>query len=433
MRCVRVCLVVSLVVMGSCADNEFTEESDLGFSKPDAADVGTTPLIDTFVPPDNLPPADKSCAASTISAKQTPTAVLIVLDRSSSMTTNKKWGEAQKAIVKAIDKDSFDNVNLGLLAYPMKGTVKGPACIWSWPVSCGVSALPQVALANSGTSKTNGSTGPRKAIYSWLTSNSPDNTGSDASPGYDAMKNGYDALQDLTKVDKRALVLLTDGGFSCASLSSPTRPGYTDGACPDWEYPASVVKLIKAAKEHTTKPISTFIVGLPGSDSTGKNQGGYATAPYQMLLALSTYAWTGSPKTVPATCNGKAFTKTGWAPTQPCHFDMTQGTFNADALAKAFAQVKGKVLGCTYKLPKVDDKNKTIDKTKVNVQIALDGKSAYTIPRRSNKTDTCLVSKGCWDLDASDNVAILGKGCTDLSSATQAKVSILVGCKTIVK
>ena len=78
-------------------------------------------------------------------------------------------------------------------------------------------------------------------------------------------------------------------------------------------------------------------------------------------------------------------------------------------------------------------RNKTIDKTKVNVQIALEGKAGYTIPRRTSKTDTCLVSKGCWDLDASDNVSILGKACTDLSTAAQAKVTILVGCKTIVK
>ena len=432
MRCVRVYLVVVLGLWAACADNEFTEEPDQGFTKPDAADVGATPPIDTFVPSDNLPPADKSCAASSISATQTPTAVLIVLDRSSSMTTNSKWGAAQKAIVKAIDKDSFDNVILGLLAYPSH-SVKGPACIWNWPVTCGVSALPQVPLANSGTDKVTGSTGPRKAIYGWLTANSPDNTNTDASPGYDAIKNGLSALQDLKKVDKRALVLLTDGGFSCASLSSPTRPGYWDGACNDWEYPDSVTKMIKAAYEHTTAPVNTFIVGLPGSDSTGKKQGGYDTAPYQMLLALSTYAWTGSPKTVPANCNGKSFSKAGWAPTIPCHFDMTQGTFDADALALAFAQVKGKVLGCTYKLPKVDDKNKTIDKSKVNLQIALDGKAAYTIPRRTSKTDTCLVSKGCWDLDAKDNVSILGKACTDLSAAAQAKVTILVGCKTIVK
>jgi len=432
MRWLRFSFVAILGLVG-CVGDDFTSSPDQGATLiPDVGEDGKPPPIDTFVPPDNLPPPDKSCAVSSISATQTPTAVLVVLDRSSSMTTTGKWAAAQKAIVKAIDKDSFDNVTLGLLAYPSH-SVAGPKCLWGWPVSCGVSALPQVPLSTSGTVKTTGSSGPRKAIYGWLTSNAPDNTGTDASPGYDALKSGIDALQDLKTVDKRALVMLTDGGFSCASLSSPQRPGYSDGACPDWEYPSSVVKLLKAAYEHTTKPITSFIVGLPGSNSTGKKQGAYATAPYHMLLALSTYAYIGSPKTVPINCNGRAFTKSGTNPTRPCHFDMTQGTFTVDLLASAFAQVKGKLLGCTYKLPKVDDKNKTIDKSKVNVELTLDTKVAYKIPRRTNKSDTCLTGKGCWDLDAKDNVSILGKACTDLSTATKAKVSILVGCKTIVK
>ncbi len=432
MRSLRVWWIVGLLVLGACAEDSWEDVADQGMTKPDAADKGSTPQIDTFVGPDGMAKPDSTCAATNIEAKQTPAAVLIVLDRSSSMTTNKKWAAAQTAIVKAVDKSTFDHLSLGLLAYPSH-TVKGPTCIWGWPVTCGVSALPQVPLSNSGTDKTNGAKGPRKAIYSWLTSASPDATATDASPGYDALKSGIDALQNLSNVDKRIMVMITDGGFSCASLSSPTRPGYSDGACPDWEYPDSVSKLLKGAYEHKTKPVNTFIVGLPGSDSTGKKQGGYATAPYQMLLALSVYAWAGSPKTVPMNCNGKAFTKTGWAPTQPCHFDMTQGTFNADALSLSLATVRGKVLGCTYKLPKVDDKKKQIDKKKVNVQLTLDGAAPYTIPRRSSAKDTCLVSKGCWDLDANENVSILGKACTDLGKATKANIKILVGCKTIVK
>lgn len=428
----RVGPVLTLVLLlAACVGDSLIEPADMKVGGMDQ-DWGSTPLIDTYVAPDGLAKPDSTCAGSSISAKQTPAAVLIVLDRSSSMTTSGKWAAAQTAIVKAVDKSTFDGLELGLLAYPSH-QVPGPKCIWNWPVMCGVSALPQVALANSGANKTNGASGPRKAIYSWLTTGKPDTSGTDASPGYAALKSGIAALQGLAKVDKRILILLTDGGFSCASLSSPTRPGYSDGACPDWEYPASVVSLLKAAHDDTTKPVNTLIVGLPGSDSIGKKQGAYATAPYQMLLALSSYAWAGSPASTTASCNGKTFTKTGWAPTVPCHFDMTAGTFNADALATAIAGLRGKVLGCTYALPKVDDKNKQIDKTKVNVRLTLDGGSAYTIPRRTDKKDTCLTAKGCWDLDAKDNVSILGKACTDLGKATQAKVEILVGCKTILK
>src|SRR5258706_14755280 len=114
--------------------------------------VGNTGgLADTG--PNDGTPID-SCAELVAEAKQTPLGMLIVLDKSTSMGEAGKWTAAQLAIVQAIDLNSFDNLSLGMTAYPA-GDVPGPACIGGFPVGCGVSALPQVPLADSATAKSN--------------------------------------------------------------------------------------------------------------------------------------------------------------------------------------------------------------------------------------------------------------------------------------
>jgi len=395
-------------------------------------EAGSDFSADSYVFPDGLPAPDTTCAYYSEEAKQAPAAMMIVLDRSSSMSTNNKWVAAQQAIVKAIDADSFDNMSLGLLAYPAF-SVQAPACLWIVPqVSCGVSSIPQVPLQDSGTDKIKAASGPRKEIYAWLANNGPDNTATDASPGYDAMAGAIQALQDHPVNGKRLLLFITDGGFSCTSVSSPTRPGYSDGMCPDWEHPDTVIQLLKGAHEDASKPVDTFIVGVPGSDSTGQKQGPYDTAPYHMRLALSTYAYAGSPKTVDPACDGTTFTQSGLDPQLPCHFDMTVGTFDANALAQVIADIRGKALGCVYKLPEVDDQNQVIDKNKVNVQMSVDGGSAMQLPRRSDPTDTCKTS-ACWDYDGDGNVQLLGKACEMVKQATTAKVELIVGCMTVLK
>jgi hypothetical protein len=371
---------------------------------------------------------DAACATSKFEGQHAPAAMLIVLDRSSSMVTNGKWAAAQQAIVQAVDIDDFDHMTLGLLAFPAFREA-GPACLLHLQVSCGVSSLPQVPLADDGTDKTNASSGVRHDIYSWLTANSPDTTATDASPGYDAMNAGIAALQGYAISGKRLMLFITDGGFSCTSMSSPLRPNYSDGECPDWENPNNVVTLLTNAYNDPNKPVSTFIVGVPGSDSTGQNQGAYATPPYHMRLALSAYALAGSPTTVPAGCNG-TFTKTGGDPAIPCHFDMTTGTFSPQALADVINTIRGKALGCVYEVP--TSEAGAVDPTKINVDISTNGSSYQQIQKRANQSDTCT-NDGCWDYNSQGQIELLGKACSDVQTATDGKVQILVGCPTHVK
>jgi hypothetical protein len=381
---------------------------------------GATVLTDSGVP-DGF----GSCATFSAQAQQAPAAMLIALQRSASMSTDGKWPAAQSAIVQAIDEDVFDTMSLGLTAFP-KGQSAPPACLEGlYPyVYCGIydgsatDPIP-IPIAAAGTAKSTAPSGVRHDILQWLNSNMPETDDpSNSSPIYDALNAGYQVLQG-TNIAKRIAVLITDGGFDCTSVSNPTRPGISDGLCADWEYPTTVNALITAARTNATAPIDTFIVGVPGSNSDGENQGAWSTAP-------------GSPSTVPSNCDSTAvWSQTGAAPAVPCHIDLSNGsTFNAAALADAITTLRAKDLGCVYALP-TPPVGQTISTDEVNVEIIINGVT-YVIPKRSDPTDTCLTSSDpCWDYNAQGQVELIGITCSTVSTTPSAEVEIFVGCATI--
>jgi hypothetical protein len=389
--------------------------------------------------------SDPMCAKFTAEATQAPAAILFAVDMSASMKKSSKWSTAQTSIVAAMDKDVFDYMTLGLVTFPtdftdppqcvcdyIEGMLGPGTCSFAIPngVSCGYSGLPQVAMAPAGTDKSNAGAGVRSQIYNYLVGNSPLSNDDDGSPVYDAMVSGYNALKSQS-IDRRVLVLITDGGFSCTSLS--TRAGYVDGyGCADWEYPDAVNQLVTSHRTDPEKPIFTFVIGVPGSDSVGVQKDGFDTPPYHMKLALSTYAVSGSPDTVDPACSKDAvFTQNGADPAIPCHIDLSSGAaFNPDTLANALQTIKGKALGCVYDLPQ-PPAGETIDPDYVNVEVTIDGTTTL-IPKRKDPADTCAAD-GCWDYNVGNQVQLLGKTCDDLSKATMGKVDIKVGCQTIVK
>lgn len=390
-----------------------------------------------------------ACAKFTAEASQAPAAMLIVLDMSASMNKAQKWGSSQLAVVSAVDKDVFDSMSLGLVTFPASFS-DPPQCLCDSicaplggcdiatckmflgnGVSCGVSFLPQVPIAPAGKEKSNAQTGVRSSIYEYLTSHQPLSNSDDGSPVYDALSAAYTTLK-LTNIDRRIVLLITDGGFSCTSVASPARPGYQDlNNCPDWEQPGSVNQLISEAHNDPNKPINTFVVGVPGSNSTGAKLDGFDTPPYKMRLALSTYAVSGSPDTVDPACDkGAVFSQNGAEPAVPCHIDLSAGGFDADKLATAISNIRGKALGCVYDLP-APPMGEMIDLNFVNVVLTIDNVQT-TLPKRSSQSDQCMDAP-CWDYNAKNQIEIIGKGCADLGAAQSAKVEIQVGCETILK
>src|SRR6185295_8991553 len=128
---------------------------------------------------------------------------------------------------------------------------------------------------------------------------------------------------------------------------------------------------------------------------------------------------------------GAVFTQNGPPPAVPCHVDLSNGAmFDANALASAIATIRLKALGCVYDLPPPPP-NQVIDLTKVNVSITINAVTT-TLLKRVDPLDQCLVD-GCWDYNAQNQVELIGKACSDVSSSASAKVEISVGCDTLHK
>lgn len=416
---VAVAAILSVYACGSSARNGF-EEGDTSPSTPgggggNEGGLGGNKDHDSFA----------GCGASTYQAKALPAAMMFVLDKSGTMAQSGKYASAQAAIAKAIDVDAFDSMHLGLLGYPTQ-TVTGPACLFNIPVLCGVSGLPQVPLALAGKDKSNASSGVRHDMYQWLVANAPQPGNGDANPTFAALTSAIGALKAWPISGKRILFYITDGGASCASLS--TRPGYPDGnGCNDWEQPDTIVKLVKDAHDDPKTSIDTVVVGVPGAATHGEDEN---VPPYSVRLALSAYAAAGSPSTIPASCTGKTYTQSTTDPTVACHFDMTTGTYSEATLAAAIASIRGQLLGCTYELPTPTGGGE-VDRDQVNVRTG-NGMGTMDQYRRKDSSNDCA-KDGCWDYTPDGKIELIGKACTDVKSAQDAKVEIIVGCKTVVR
>jgi hypothetical protein len=377
---------------------------------------------------DDTPDADRGCVTAEYAAQQTPLALLVVLDRSSSMIENNKWAFAAQAVVAALDQDVFDSVSVGLYVAP-SGTVAGPSCIFGFPVACEAPAFPQIDLTLAGTEKSSAATGVRRQIKDWLTTHSPDGGAGDASPMYNAIQASIGALSLWPTTGKRAMLVVTDGTLSCTQFSS--RAGYPDcnGCDHDWENPQNIVDLLAAANADPTTPVDTFLVGVPGADTFDSTACMYP--PYHMRLALSAIAAAGAPDYISPTCDGRTFTEAGGDPTESCHFDMTQpGSFSAGALADAISTVRGQTLGCTFDLPMPPDGSQ-IDLGYVNVSYTVDG-IHMDLARRADPTNQCT-TQGCWDYTPGNTqIELIGQACADIAQASSVQVSITTGCVTVV-
>jgi hypothetical protein len=361
-----------------------------------------------------------ACQPQVSTAKPAVGALEIVLDRGGSMATQGKWTASQSAVVSALDDNRFDGDSVGLALFP-NGFVDVPFVCGGgpgFPIACGFPISPTVAVAPLGTAKSNAPSGPRHDILQNLASMAPQNSGDNSAPTYDALAGAYAGVRNAA-ADERAVVLIADGGFSCASLSSPLRPGYADGSgCFDWEQPDTVISLVKQALGDVLVPVRTFVIGLPGSGSSGQP----GSPPYHMLLALSTIAANGSPDLVPATCDAfLPFTQNGADPAKPCHSDL-QVNLSTSTLASEILLLRDRGFRCTYRLPDPVP-------PAANVNVAVGG---VVVPRRVSTTDTCGVA-GCWDYDIANGVVrLLGAACGD-ASKPGAVTSFYLGCATITK
>jgi hypothetical protein len=440
MRKSVVVLVSVCVAFAACAGQGQMGGFDGGQGGPDGGDGGGQQDVRTADAPHRSDviileggSGDATCAAESFSAMAAPAAMLFVLDASGTMGqsaggSTTKWANAQQAIVAAMNLTVFNTVSLGLLTYPQVAKVAAvcPA-LHGLGVNCAVTGIPQVPLQLAGTDTTD-TTGVRNAIYQELVADAPTAGPGNGDPAYDALNEGITTLQSF-KTGKRMLFFITDGGASCTSQDVPQRPYYTDSnGCDDWENPSNIVTMLTNAYNFAAAPINTFVVGVLGADNSGP---AIDNPPYSIRLALSAYAYAGSPTTTPAGCDG-TYTETLTDPTLPCHFDLTTDPSFSTALASDITAIRDQLLGCTFALPVAE--GGTVDPTRVNVEYSIGAESKpMEIYKRASSTDTCMTGSGCWDYTSSGDVELIGNACSAVEMSTSANVQILVGCETIVK
>lgn len=337
---------------------------------------------------------DAACAAATYTGKKIPASLLVLLDRSGSMSKDGKWSAAVSALQSALSKSDND-LPVGLLFYPEGKFNSAPlaACTLN-PAAAGCAE----AFADSGCkdikttpdvlvdvlSKT------RSPIASKLTSTSPNG---DTTPTRWALKNSWAYMSTLAAKADRYVVLVTDGEPTTYQAKMTVGTFTIPESALECKDKATIEAEALAASSGTPA-VKTFVIGAPGSETA---------APH-----LSKIAFNGKTRRTP-TCD----------PAKDCHYQIGSGSFETD-LAKALEEITGKIATCIFEVPTGTD----VDPNRVNVSV--------------DTTDTFRDESHAdgWDYTdgSKSRIEVYGPLCEQIKkNPTTVTVKILLGCKTRVK
>jgi hypothetical protein len=339
----------------------------------------------------------ESCGASTF-ANQVPASVLVVLDKSGSMAGGSgqpdKWGptvQAMKAMMAAASPDlgmgllpfpegKFDDS--GLVACGLNPTSPQCAAIFADGGCQDVAMTPVVELGPLSQTQT--------PIVAWLDANGPGG----GTPTLWALKRAYAYMAPLAVPGERFVLLITDGE---PNTYTPGIPGFFPDANVECKTLAEIEAEALAAAMGTPK-IKTFVIGSPGSESAAD--------------FLSQVAINGETQKSP-TCSAAA---------GDCHYQIGQANFQQE-LEAVLADISGKLSECVFEIP--DGEN--ADPDYVNVQLESGGMTTQLYKDTSHMDG--------WDYtDGSHTkVELFGPACEKFKTEQDAKVSIVLGCKTVVK
>jgi len=239
--------------------------------------------------------ADASCGNTTLSATPPDVNVLLVIDESGSMTDQPKgfgtdkWSAMKTALSTSLGAAS-PTIAFGLELFPAPADPKKPIALDCTDNCCEMPGLPGITVPI--TAKTSGT----DAINAALDASGP----AGGTPTAEALRRALDyytkgAGKSLT--GDRYVLLATDGGPDCDATLSCTAAECTtnlDGQCPipngasccdpqfggasarsrclDTSGTQAQIKALKAAG------ITTFVVGIPGSEAYATALDGFAVA-----------------------------------------------------------------------------------------------------------------------------------------------------------
>ncbi|MFO0762748.1 MAG: VWA domain-containing protein [Byssovorax sp.] len=343
----------------------------------------------------------KNCGSSTF-ANAVPGSVLVVLDKSGSMSGGDgqpdKWAPTKTALSTMMSTASQD-LRMGLLPFPA-GKFDDSGII-----ACAVNpSTPQckAIFADGGCQDVDPTpavdVGPlsmtQGPINNWLSSHEPGGN----TPTLYALKTAYGIMSALPTEGQRFTLLITDG------VPTTYTPGQNIGGfmipesnveCKD--LPDIEAEAKKAAEGSPT--IKTFVIGSPGSEDAGE--------------FLSQVAINGLTQKDP-NCSAAA---------KDCHYQIGKGNFQQD-LEDVLKQIAGLVTDCVFAIPMGTEE---VDPTLVNVVLETSGGNVDVYFDMSHMDG--------WDYtDGSQTkVKLYGPACDKYKSEKGAKVDIILGCKTVTK
>ncbi|MBI4700774.1 MAG: hypothetical protein HY744_06360 [Deltaproteobacteria bacterium] len=344
---------------------------------------------------------DANCGSSTF-ANQVPGALLVVLDRSGSMSDPpdeggggpSKWELEAAAFAKMLDSANPELL-VGVLPFPaekcndlaLMGCMmnpNAPGCDQVLADGCckDVDKTPAVALAPLSQNKA--------AILAYLN----DTGASGNTPEWHALKNAYDYLQSFQTPGQRYALLMTDGE---PTVYTPAQMGFPE-MFKECGAQADIENEVKAAAEGNPG-INTFVIGCPGSEGAG-----------QFLSQLALNGKT--PKTLD--CQPAA---------KNCHYQIGSDNFEQE-LASVLETIAGVISNCIFALPEGNEK---VDPNLVNVVVeTADGsKEIYKDPKHEDGWDYTDATKS--------KIQLYGPACDAYKAAKGNSITIILGCETVVK
>jgi hypothetical protein len=327
----------------------------------------------------------------TITASLRPTNILFLIDRSSSMNCNLPPATSSeacerspaKAVANAPSKWEVVRVALDAAIAALPGAARAGITYFSNDDMCGVQSKPSVPIRELERDQ-------RAALENSLANVQPRG----GTPIVGGLILAYkhfnpDQTPDVPN-GNRFVVLLTDGQEGCAADQT--------ARLLETELPKS-----------RTAGISTFVIGVPGSEI---NRG-----------FLSRVAFEGGTQSSPE-CDHTADDPSRGN----CHFDMTRDTDLAAGLSHELAAIGGEALRCEFDVPQPAN-GEELDHDSVNIVYAdRAGGAERVVPQ--DASGPCDQANG-WRYNADKTKIVLcGAACDTVRSA--ANIRIALGCKTAV-
>ena len=394
MRSLRLSLVAHALALGACSSGvESTPVgggggSGGGGSSGGSAAGGAPSLVlslDGGTGTSTGPTADANCGGQVTNLKRRPPNILLVLDRSASMSDTSK-GNIWTFVVPAVEgviQSTQNELQWGLEMFPLGGGNSSNECT-SATLPTVSTINPQVALGN----------------YAAILAQIPATATGDGTPTDTAITTATAYLKSVQNDYPRYILLATDGVPSCVgAASSSTSNGVKTGV-------TAAVNAISAA---TAAGIPTFVVGVNSPSSASS---------LADLTAMADAGGVGLPHAVcppgasASTCTGAAYTGFYLATDQA-------------ALASALSKIVGSVNSCQIQLSQLPP-----DPSFVAVKVTDASGNSSQIFQKGSGAET---SAGDWSYaDAGKTVVQLeGPACNTISAGAGGTFEIWFGCTSV--